>query len=169
MVGKTTMNLHNESTPAQPNGVAKDVGELTSDVMSLAQLQLELFTTDCRTGMRGLLTPVVLLLGAGLAALGTVPVVLLLLAETLVRVAGFSQLAALSTAALERAICGNCPGNCGVVPGPRSRAGVPAFPRRIDPQSELDQALAARAGSAGSPATSGRRSDRAGISCSIPK
>jgi hypothetical protein len=100
MVGKTTMNLHNESTPAQPNGVAKDVGELTSDVMSLAQLQLELFTTDCRTGMRGLLTPVVLLLGAGLAALGTVPVVLLLLAETLVRVAGFSQLAALSTAAL---------------------------------------------------------------------
>lgn len=100
MVGETTMNLHNESTPAQPNGVAKDVGELTSDVMSLAQLQLELFTTDCRTGMRGLLTPVVLLLGAGLAALGTVPVVLLLLAELLVRVAGFSWLAALSTAAL---------------------------------------------------------------------
>jgi hypothetical protein len=50
--------------------------------------------------MKGLLTPVVLLLGAGLAAFGTVPVVLLLLAEVLVRVAGLSQLAALSTAAL---------------------------------------------------------------------
>jgi hypothetical protein len=100
MVGETTMNLHNESTPALPSGVAKDMGELTSDVMSLAQLQLELFTTDCRTGMKGLLTPVVLLLGAGLAAFGTVPVVLLLLAEVLVRVAGLSQLAALSTAAL---------------------------------------------------------------------
>jgi hypothetical protein len=100
MVGETTMNLRNESTPALPSGVAKDMGELTSDVMSLAQLQLELFTTDCRTGMKGLLTPVVLLLGAGLAAFGTVPVVLLLLAEVLVRVAGLSQLAALSTAAL---------------------------------------------------------------------
>ena len=100
MVGETTMNLRNESTPAPPDGVAKDMGELTSDVMSLAQLQLELFTTDCRTGMKGLLTPVVLLLGAGLAAFGTVPVVLLLIAEVLVRVAGLSQLAALSTAVL---------------------------------------------------------------------
>ena len=100
MVGETTMNLRNESTPAPPNGVAKDMGELTSDVMSLAQLQLELFTTDCRTGMKGLLTPVLLLLGAGLAAFGTVPVVLLLMAEVLMRVAGFSWLAALSTAAL---------------------------------------------------------------------
>jgi hypothetical protein len=100
MVGETTMNQHNESTPAQPNGVAKDMGELTSDVMSLAKLQLELFTTDCRTGMRGLLTPVLLLLGAGLVAFGTVPVVLLVMAESLVQVAGFSWLAALSTAAL---------------------------------------------------------------------
>ncbi len=94
------MNLHNESTPAPPNGVAKDMGELTSDVMSLAKLQWELFTTDCRTGMKSLLTPVVLLLAAGLVAFGTVPVVLLVMAETLVRVAGFSWLAALSTAAL---------------------------------------------------------------------
>ena len=100
MVGETTMNVRNESTPAPPDGVAKDMGELTSDVMSLAQLQLELFTTDCRTGMKGLLTPVVLLLGAGLAAFGTVPVVLLLIAEVLVHVAGLSPLAALSTAAL---------------------------------------------------------------------
>jgi hypothetical protein len=94
------MNLRNESTAAPPDGVAHDMGKLTGDVMSLARLQWELFTTDCRTGMTGLLTPVVLLLGAGLTALGTVPVVLLLMAEVLVQVAGLSQLAALSTAAV---------------------------------------------------------------------
>ncbi|TVS19525.1 MAG: phage holin family protein [Planctomycetaceae bacterium] len=100
MVDETTMNLQNESKPTPPSGVANDMAELTSDVMSLAQLQFELFTTDCRTGMRGLLTPVVLLLGAGIAAIGTVPVGLLLMAELLVQVAGLSRVAALSIAVL---------------------------------------------------------------------
>lgn len=100
MVDETTMNLQNESKPAPPSGVANDMAELTSDVMSLAQLQFELFTTDCRTGMRGLLTPVVLLLGAGIAAFGTVPVGLLLMVELLVQGAGLSRVAALSIAVL---------------------------------------------------------------------
>ena len=76
MVGKTTMNLRNGSTAAPPNGVAKNMGELTHDVLSLAELQLELFRSDCRKGMKGLLVPVALLILAGIVAAGTVQVAL---------------------------------------------------------------------------------------------
>jgi hypothetical protein len=100
MVGETTMNLHNESTPAPPDGVAKDMGELTHDIVSLAELQFELFSNDCRKGLKGLLIPVALLLVAGIVAIGTVPMVLILMAELLTQVAGLSRAAAFSIAAL---------------------------------------------------------------------
>jgi len=100
MVGETTMNLRNGSTPAPPNGVAQGMGDLTHDIVSLAELQYELVRNDYRAGMKGLLTPVVLLLGAGIVALGTVPVALLLMAEILIQVAGLSRASALSIAAL---------------------------------------------------------------------
>lgn len=94
------MNLRNETNPAPPNGVAKDVGELTHDIVSLAELQFELFRNDCRQGLQGLLIPVALLLAAGIAAFGTVPIGLILLAEVLTQVAGLSRALALSIAAL---------------------------------------------------------------------
>jgi len=100
MVGETTMNQHNGSPPAPPNGVAKDMGELTHDIMSLAELQFELFRNDCRDGLKGLLIPVALLLAAGIAAVATVPIALILVAELLAQVAGLSRAAAFSIAAL---------------------------------------------------------------------
>ena len=100
MVGETTMNQRNGSTPAPPNGVAKDMGELTHDIVSLAELQFELFRNDCRKGMKGLLIPVALLLLAGIVAAGTVPVALIVLAEILAQAAGLSRAAAFSIAAL---------------------------------------------------------------------
>lgn len=100
MVGETKMNVRNGSTPASPNGIAKDVGELTHDIASLAELQLELFRNDCRGGMKGLLIPVALLLVAGIVAAGTVPIALILMAELLVQAAGLSRAAAFSIAAL---------------------------------------------------------------------
>ena len=42
MVGETTLNLLGGSTPEPPNGVAKDVGELTHDIMALAE-----FSSSC--------------------------------------------------------------------------------------------------------------------------
>lgn len=93
------MNLNNESTSAPPNGVAQGMGDLTHDIVSLAELQYELVRNDYRAGMKGLLTPVVLLLGAGIVALGTVPVALLLMAEILIQVAGLSRASAFSIAA----------------------------------------------------------------------
>lgn len=94
------MNQHNGSNQARPNGVAKEMGELTHDMVSLAELQFELFRSDCRQGAKGLLIPVALLLLAGIVAAGTVPVVLILIAEILVQAAGLSRAAAFSIAAL---------------------------------------------------------------------
>lgn len=94
------MNLRNESDPAPANAVAQSMGDLTRDIVSLAELQFELFRNDYRAGMKGLLVPVVLLLVAGIVALGTVPIALLLTAEILIQVAGLSRASALSIAAL---------------------------------------------------------------------
>jgi len=102
MVGETAMNQRNgsTSTPARSNGVAKDMGELTHDMVSLAELQFDLFRSDCRNGLRGLLIPVSLLLFAGIVAAGTVPLALIFLAELLAQAAGLSRAAAFSIAAV---------------------------------------------------------------------
>jgi hypothetical protein len=100
MVGETTMNRRNGSTPSPPNGVAKDMGELTHDIVSLAELQFELFRIDCREGLKQMLIPVALLLLAAIVAVGTVPIALILIAELLTQAAGLSRAAAFSIAAM---------------------------------------------------------------------
>ena len=100
MVGETTMNRRNGSTPSPPNGVAKDMGELTHDIVSLAELQFELFRIDCREGLQRMLVPVAVLLVAGIVAVGTVPIALILVAEFLAQAAGLSRAAAFSIAAM---------------------------------------------------------------------
>ena len=100
MVGETTMNRRNGSTLSPPNGVAKGMGELTHDIVSLAELQFELFRIDCREGLKQMLIPVALLLFAGIVTLGTVPIALILVAEILVQTAGLSRAAAFSIAAM---------------------------------------------------------------------
>jgi hypothetical protein len=99
MVGKTTMSRRNGSTPP-PNGVAKGMGELMHDIVSLAELQFELFRIDCRDGLKRMLIPVALLLSAGIGAAGAVPVALIFMAEFLAQVAGLSRAASFSIAAL---------------------------------------------------------------------
>ena len=76
------------------------MGELTHDIVSLAELQFELFRIDCREGLKRMLIPVALLLSAGIVAAGTVPVALIFMAEFLTQVAGLSRAAAFSIAAL---------------------------------------------------------------------
>jgi len=100
MVGETTMNVLSGSTPELPNGVTKDMGELTHDIVSLTELQFELFRSDCRNGLKGLLIPVTLLLFAAIVAAGTVPLSLIFIAELLVQSAGLSRAAAFSIAGM---------------------------------------------------------------------
>ena len=76
------------------------MGELTHDIVSLAELQFELFRIDCREGLKRMLIPVALLLLAGIVAVGTVPVALIIIAEFLTQAAGLSRAAAYSIAAL---------------------------------------------------------------------
>jgi predicted nucleotidyltransferase len=94
------MNRRNGSTTSAANVVAKGMGELTHDIVSLAELQFELFRIDCRDGIRRILIPAALLLFAGIVAVGTVPIAMILVAEFLVQVAGLSRAAAFSIAAL---------------------------------------------------------------------
>ena len=100
MVGETTMNRHNGSTPSSPNGVARGMGELTCDIVSLAELQFELFRSDCREGVKRMLFPAAMLLAAGTVAVGTAPIALLLVAELLEQAVGLSRTAAFSITAL---------------------------------------------------------------------
>jgi len=94
------MKQRNGSSNVPPNRVAKDMGQLTYDIMSLAELQFELFRNDCRAGMRGLLVPVAMLLLATIVAVGSVPLALIFIAEFLVQAVGLSRAAAFSIAAL---------------------------------------------------------------------
>jgi hypothetical protein len=100
MVGETTMNRRNGSTAEPPNGVAKDIGELTHDIVSLAELQFELFRIDIREGLNRMLVPVAMLLVAGIVAVGTAPIALIVVAEFLAQAAGLSRAAAFSIVAL---------------------------------------------------------------------
>ena len=76
------------------------MGELTHDIMSLAELQFELFRNDYRQGLRCVLISVALLLISGIVAAGTVPMLLIVMAELLVQAAGLSRAAAYGIAAL---------------------------------------------------------------------
>jgi hypothetical protein len=100
MVGETNMNRHNGSISSPPNGVAQGMAELTRDILSLVELQFELFRKDCRNGFKRLLFPLAMLLLAGIVAAATVPIALILMAELLVQAAGLSQATAFSIATL---------------------------------------------------------------------
>ena len=76
------------------------MGELTHDIVSLAELQFELFRVDCREGLRKIMIPVALLLVSGIVAVGTVPIALMLIAELLVQAAGLSRAVAFLIAAI---------------------------------------------------------------------
>lgn len=93
------MSERNGSTP-RPNGAARGMGDLAHDIMSLAELQFELFRLDCREALQRIRTPASLLLLAGIVAIGTVPVALILVAEFLTQAAGLSRTAAFSIATL---------------------------------------------------------------------
>lgn len=100
MGGKTIMNRRNGSAPSPPNGLAENMGKLAHDIVSLTELQFELFRSDCREGLKRMLVPIAMLLVAGTVAVGTVPIALTLIAELLTQAGGLSRAAAVSIAAL---------------------------------------------------------------------
>ena len=100
------------------------MGELTHDIVSLAELQFELFRIDCREGLKRMLIPVALLLFAGIVAVGTVPIALMFIAELLDASRRPIAGGGLFDRCVERLHRGGGHGSCGVVLPPRSRTRV---------------------------------------------
>ena len=121
MVGETKVNQRN-ALPPPPNGVAKDVGELTHDIVSLADriraVQKRLPSRTKRTA-----DPRRAAVAGGDCRRRSVRVALIFIAEILAQAAGLSRAAAFQITALARLHRGGHP-RCGVVPHPRSRAHV---------------------------------------------
>jgi hypothetical protein len=84
------MKERNGSPMFPPKAVARKVGELKHDVVTLARLQFELFQVDLDEWAGRLRMPVLLLGVAAAAALGCVPVLLLGISEALVAWFGLS-------------------------------------------------------------------------------
>jgi hypothetical protein len=84
MISETDMRRSNGFTDVPLREVKHDMGEITRDVVTLAELQAELFRLDAREAAARLMAPLVLIGSAAAVALGTVPVVLACIAEALV-------------------------------------------------------------------------------------
>lgn len=98
MVDQANMTQTDGSTQSPPRAAAENVGEITNDIVSLAELQVKLCKLDTREAVGRLGAPAALLVVAAAVALGTIPVVLLLIAEALVAIGGFASWLALLTA-----------------------------------------------------------------------
>ncbi len=100
MVQQTKINESNGAPKATPKGLARDVGEFAHDVITLAELQAQLFVADvqeCR--QRALVPRLVLICGLALG-LACFPIALAALALLLIQVFGTSYAAGFLLAAL---------------------------------------------------------------------
>lgn len=77
------MSRSNGFTAAPLQKMKREVGEVTRDVVTLAELQVELFRLDAREATTRLVAPLVLMASAAAVGLGTVPVALAFVAEAL--------------------------------------------------------------------------------------
>lgn len=71
-------------------GVADGIGDVVSDITSLAELQFDLFKLDCSESKRRMILPTIVIGVAVLFTVGMVPVFLLLLSSILYEAANFS-------------------------------------------------------------------------------
>jgi hypothetical protein len=94
------MSERNGSRNSPTSVVARSVTEFAHDVLTLTELQADLFKMELQQFRRAVVLPVALLLTAVVVAFGCVPVVLLCLAYSLVEFAGMSQALSLLIAVL---------------------------------------------------------------------
>ncbi|MBX3436927.1 MAG: phage holin family protein [Planctomycetaceae bacterium] len=89
----------NGRTTEPPAGTAlrQNIAVLAHDVITLTELQAQLFTIDLRETWQRSLVPLGMLLGGTILALGAIPVLLLGIGWVLVRQAGWSEGAAFAT------------------------------------------------------------------------
>ena len=87
---QTKVSERNGSPHSAPPTLARDVGEFAHDVLTLAELQAQLFVTDLQECSRRALVPGLVLLAGAALGLACFPVALAALALLLIQVLGTS-------------------------------------------------------------------------------
>ena len=112
-MGEKKMSDQQNSTEFPPQHVARTLGEVTHDIVELAELQATLFKMESRTFAKRLVIPGVLIGVAILAALAAFPVGLAVVALALVDLGVPAWLAFLTAALIALAACtGSGAGAC---------------------------------------------------------
>jgi hypothetical protein len=93
------MNTNGPTRPGQP-GVASSFAELSHNAIELAELQAQLFSLDVKETSQSAGISIALIVGSVCMLLGTVPVVLIAIAQLLVEKLDWSQSAGYGVAAL---------------------------------------------------------------------
>jgi hypothetical protein len=93
------MTIDGRSRPDQP-GVASSFAELTSNAIELAELQAQLFSLDVKQTSQSAGISVALVIGSVCMLLGTIPVVLIAIAQLFIEKLLWSQAAGYGVAAL---------------------------------------------------------------------
>jgi uncharacterized membrane protein YqjE len=101
---QTKINERNGSPQTAPKALARDVGEFAHDVLTLAELQAQLFVTDARECRRRALVPGLLLVGGVALGLSCIPFALAALALLLIQVFETSYATGLLLATIAGAI-----------------------------------------------------------------
>ena len=117
MASKTKVENRNGQDESAHHAVARNVGEVAHDIVSLAELQTQLLMVDARECCRRSLVPGAMVFVAILLALGCFPVLLLSVAELYVWLGGgqLGQGLALLLATITGALVAGCLGMVGYI------------------------------------------------------
>jgi Putative Actinobacterial Holin-X, holin superfamily III len=80
MAHQTTVNKTNAAAKPAAQGLARDIGGMAQDVLTLAELQVQLLATDIRECRKNLFAPSLLLLAGAALGLSCIPIALTALA-----------------------------------------------------------------------------------------
>jgi hypothetical protein len=98
MVDQTTMNSRiDENGHSATGSAARSVGQILHDILTLGQLQAQLFTLDARDAFSQIQRPILALAAGAVLAICAVPIALIGIAFLLIDVAHLSRLAAFWT------------------------------------------------------------------------
>ena len=80
-----------DASPSASEAVSRNLGDFVGDVMSLGEMQVQLFSLDVREACTKAITPALGAMAAILIAAGSVPIMLMSIAWCLVQRAGVPQ------------------------------------------------------------------------------
>jgi uncharacterized membrane protein YqjE len=101
---QTTINEQNGSPQTTPRAMARDVGEFAHGVLTLAELQAQLFAADVQECSRRVLVPGLVLLCGAVLGLACLPIALAALALLVIQVFEISYAAGFLIAAAVGAV-----------------------------------------------------------------